>query len=147
MLGNLLDTITENWGWTGLNPVSIKATNEFCNVIVEDVHGEIWRIVPEDLSCERIANNASQFAALMEDPDFRQDWEMANLVALSRERWGVPSAGQGFQLVIPSVLGGAYVAENVCISRADQILSLAGEIAQQVKALPDGMKVNLKVTD
>jgi hypothetical protein len=143
----LLETIKASWGWTGLNPASLMAINRFCNVIVEDAEGQLWRIKPEDVSCERIAKQASEFAMLLGDPEFREDWEMGNLVAASQQRWGVPGEGQGFQLVTPSILGGVYAVENVRIAAIDSILSVAGEIARQLQALPDGTKVKLIVTD
>jgi len=45
----LLTTIRESWGWTGLAPAAVTATNPFGNVIVRATDRAYWRICPEEL--------------------------------------------------------------------------------------------------
>ena len=38
----MLDVIRESWGWIGLEPAAIQATNDFGNVIVRHADGTYW---------------------------------------------------------------------------------------------------------
>lgn len=59
----MLDVIRNSWGWTGLEPSAIVATNDFGNVIVRHADGSFWRICPEELSCKSIARSDDGYAA------------------------------------------------------------------------------------
>ena len=84
----MLTTIRESWGWTGLEPVAVTATNAFGNVIVRAADGAYWRICPEELSCEVVARNDTEFDALYSDEDFQLDWQMERLVQVARATLG-----------------------------------------------------------
>ena len=80
----MLETIRESWGWTGLRPVEILAQNSFGNVLVRDVDEKVWRICPEELSCEIVALNEAQYQELLVSDDFQRDWVMTRLVKQAR---------------------------------------------------------------
>ncbi len=58
---NILDVILQAWGWTGLEPQKVLMQNLFGNLIVEAIDGHVWRICPEELSCDRIAESQEVF--------------------------------------------------------------------------------------
>jgi hypothetical protein len=84
---DLLDTIRTAWGFTGLDPSSIVDENAFGNLLVEDTTGRIWRLCPEELSCNPVASSARELEELRASPDFVIDWEMQRLVSLPRQSW------------------------------------------------------------
>ena len=104
----LLATIRDEWGWTGLVPKQIVGDNPFGNVVVEDTTGKFWRICPEDLRCEVIAEDRAALDRLSRDQDFLHDWYAERLVETAREGLGPLQPGHRYALVTAAPLGGEY---------------------------------------
>ena len=144
---DLLDVIEDSWSFTPLQARAIIDTNAFGNVLVAGDDGRYWRICPEELSCEPIAASEEELERLRSSPEFKADWEMERLAELGNSLFGRPPAGRCFCLKIPAVLGGAYDASNLATITILELLAASGEIASQIKDLPDGAKVRLKIVD
>jgi hypothetical protein len=141
----MLDTIRDAWKWIGLDPAEVVAENAFGNLIVRATDGAYWRICPEELSCEQVARDAGEFAALSGGEEFRTDWEMARLVEQARQKLGPLSPGRCYCLKLPAVIGGTYDAANMgTISRAE-LISFAGDMAEQIKDVPDGGQIKIRI--
>ncbi len=134
----MVDTIRKSWGWIGLDPAEVVATNQFGNVIVRAADGAYWRICPEEWSCDKVARDANEFAALSSGEDFRTDWEMARLVEVAREKLGSLSEGRCYCLKLPAVIGGSYEATNIGTISLAELISYSGDMAEQIKEVPDG---------
>lgn len=142
---NLVDVIRSAWEWTGLVPQSVLSTNSFGNVIVRAVDRAIWRICPEELSCDRIADSAEQFGELAKQKDFRLDWEMKELERVALIALGPLSEGQSYCLKIPAILEGEYAANNFGRITLTELIACASDLAFQIKDLPEGARVSLRV--
>ena len=143
----LLGTVARAWGFTGLVPRAIVDTNAFGNLLVEDVEGQVWRICPEELSCKVIAASRSELARLQASSDFQEDWSMERLVAVGARSLGSLSSGRCFCLKIPAVLGGGYERDNMGTISVAELIAVSGDMAQQIKDLPAGTKVELEVIE
>ncbi len=141
----LLEVVRGAWGFTGLKPLAIAASNAFGNVVVEDEDGAFWRICPEELDCRRMAWSRSEFDAVWESIDFQRDWRMDPLVAAATAALGMPAEELCFCLKVPAVLGGAYSVENVGTISRTELLAASGDIARQIADLPDGARLRLKM--
>lgn len=141
----MISTIRNAWSWAGLDPAEIVGTNAFGNYLVRAADGTFWRICPEDLSCERIAENDSAFSVLLHDEEFLVGWEMQSLVEVAVRRFGSQPADRCFCLRMPGVLGGAYGGENIGTISREELISFTGDLAQQIKDVPDGAKFEIKI--
>jgi hypothetical protein len=141
----MLETIRTAWGWIGLVPAEVVAANAFGNLIVRAADNVYWRICPEEWSCEPIAENADDYAKLTKDDEFREDWEMKPLAEAAREKFGQLSVGRCYCLKIPAVLGGEYDADNFGAISLDELIAFSGDMANQIKDLPEGAEIELKV--
>jgi hypothetical protein len=139
------ELVRKAWGWIGLDPAEVLAENAFGNLIVRATDGTYWRICPEELSCKEIARNAEQFAALSGTDEFLTDWEMARLVEEARQKLGPLAAGRCYCLKLPAVLGGSYAADNMGTISRGELISFSGDIAEQIKDVPDGSHIRLKI--
>jgi hypothetical protein len=139
----MLDTIRNAWGWIGLDPTDVVAVNAFGNVIARGTDGNYWRICPEEWSCEVVAGNAHQFAKLMNDDEFQTDWTMSPLVELATQQIGPVSDGRCYCLKIPAVIGGKYEADNIGTISLDELISFSGDMAAQIKDLPDCAQIEI----
>lgn len=143
----MIDAIQEGWGWTGIRSVETVETSAFGNVLVRDKDDRYWRICPEELSCEIVAKDKNEFQALLADAEFQRDWEMGELVAAAKKAIGLPPDGRCYCLKVPGVLGGKYSIENVGTITIDELIRASGDMGKQIKGLPDGTQVRLRVVN
>ena len=143
----IAEDICEAWGWKGIESAEVVSVNKFGNVIFADQAGRYWRLCPEELECKVIADSAASYERLVNDPDFKQDWEMARLVEMAEAKYGPQPVHRCFCLKTPGMLGGAYEIENIGTIRIGELISFSGDVANQIKDLPPGSKVEFKIVD
>jgi hypothetical protein len=99
------------------------------------------------LSCDVIAANSEAFDKLRRVESFWIDWSMQALVDQASAAFGTPTAGWCYCLKIPAVLGGAYALDNIGPIDRAELIAASGHIAKQIRDLPDGAKIRLKLTE
>lgn len=144
---DIIKEIKESWGWVGLEPLEIVGENDFGNLIIKDINNKYWRLCPEDVYCEIVAEDKEELDILSKDQEFLEDWYMQTLVEQSKEHLGSLPENNKYYLVIPGALGGDYAISNINIAPLVELIRLSGDIGKQIKDLPDGAKVKLKVVD
>jgi hypothetical protein len=144
---NIVEEIESAWGWTGIRPVEVLGENDFGNLLIKDIDGRYWRLCPEELSCEIVAQTRSDLDRLSSDQEFLRDWYARPLVEQACEKLGPLVEGRKYCFKIPAILGGQYAAENMGTIALLELIRASGDIAQQIKDLPAGAKVHLRVVD
>jgi len=142
---DLVSEIRNAWGWIGIRPVKVVGENDFGNLIIRDEDGKYWRLCPEDVYCEVIANNREELDNLSKDQDFLNDWYMTRLVETAKKSVGQLKKGRKYCLVIPGVLGGTYDESNIKSVPLIELIGFSGDLGKQIKDLPDGQQVELKI--
>ncbi|MFH4968758.1 hypothetical protein V8G61_11200 [Gaetbulibacter sp. M240] len=84
----MIAEINKSWNWKGFNATEIIRTNDFGNVIFKTDKNDYWRICPEEISCEKIAESESEFDRITADSEFIEDWTMTNLVDIAKSELG-----------------------------------------------------------
>lgn len=141
----MIDVINKAWGWMQIVAEEIEEINEFGNVIFKDVNGKYWRLCPEELKCELVALDEKGLKELKEDAEFQEDWKMQKLVDLAREELGQLLDDQVYCLKFPPVLGGLYDKSNLGTIPLGKLIAFSGEMAFQIKDLPDGAKIKINI--
>ncbi|MDB5791931.1 MAG: hypothetical protein JWQ80_1955 [Massilia sp.] len=131
-----VDEINEAWGWVGLTAVEVLGVNAFGNLMIRDADGSFWRLRPQDLSCEPVAEDRAALDALSYNQDFLNDWYMPELVDLAESTLGPLAEGRKYCLKIPSALGGHYESENLATVPLSELIRFSGEGAQQFQGVP-----------
>ena len=145
MQPSIVTAINQAWHWTGVEAAEVICTNAFGNVLFRTVAYDYWRICPEELRCERVAADRIELGELLADPEFALDWEMSKLVEAATAKLGDLEDGQAFCLRVPAVLGGTYDNENLAVLPSLELLAVSGDLAHQIKDLPEGQRVRLTV--
>ena len=57
---SIIKEIKESWGWVGIEPVEVVGENDFGNLMIKDIQGKYWRLCPEDVYCEVVAQNQEE---------------------------------------------------------------------------------------
>ena len=144
---NIVEEIREYWGWVGIDPVEVVGENDFGNLMIKDTEGKYWRLCPEDVYCEVVAENREELDALSTDQEFLEDWYMKTLVEVAKDILGPLEEGRKYYLVISGVLGGEYGISNIKTAPLVEIIRYSGDVGKQIKDLPDGAQIKLKVID
>ena len=144
---SIIQEVKDSWGWVGIEPLTIVGENDFGNLMIEDVDGKYWRLSPEDVYCEVVASDRDELDQLSQDQVFLEDWHMQVLVEQARESLGELTEGQKYCLVIPGALGGEYGVSNIKTAPLTELVRFSGDLAKQIKDLPDGAEIQLRVVD
>jgi len=122
------------------------ATNAFGNLIVRAIDGAYWRICPEELSCEVVACDAAALDVPWANEDFQIDWQMMQLVNAAQVALGPVDEQRCYCLKQPAVLGGKYDAANFGTITRRELIAFTGDVAEQIKDVPDGASIKFKWT-
>ncbi len=144
---NVIETLKAAWGWVGIKPVEVVAENEFGNLIIKDEQDQFWRLCPEEVYCKVIADSIYEYNKLIQDDDFLNDWNMTVMVNEAIEMLGPLEQGYKYYMVIPGVLDGEYGGENFKTAPLIKIIEFSGNLGRQIKNMPDGAEIQLKVID
>lgn len=147
MENKILTAIKLSWAWVGIRPRKLHWINKFGNIILQDESGCYWLLRPEELSCEIIARSEEKIAKLWKDADFILDWEMGALAEIAEEKFGENDTDRCFYFVTPPVLGGSYHAENIQSLPLLELIAFSGDMAEQIKDLPDGSQIKIVITE
>lgn len=72
-MDDVLESIRREWTWVMPPPEPLLAVSKFGNVLVAVLGGAVWRICPEEMSCQVFAPTVEVAQQLMADPEFRED--------------------------------------------------------------------------
>ncbi|MGO9468295.1 MAG: DUF1851 domain-containing protein [Isosphaeraceae bacterium] len=97
-------------------------------------------------SLEQVANSREEFQAKVDEEDNANDWFMIPLVDQLVAEGMTLKAGECYSYKQLPVLGGDYTIENTCALPIAEHYGAYGSIHNQIKDLPDGAQVVLKVT-
>lgn len=142
----IIATLNESWNWLTPRIERVLAVNSMGNCFVQDSNSHYWRICPENLSAEVVAENEEELQSVFGDPDFKEDWQLLGLIDPAEEHFGELEADECYAMIKPAVLGGVYNIENLRVGSIYEYLSLSGEIALKTKDMKDGDKVEICLT-
>ena len=144
---DIIQLVNDSWGWTGINAIELVTENDFGNLIVKDSEDGFWRVCPEDVYCEIIANSIADYNNLIKDEEFLLDWNMTSMISEAIELLGPLKEGYKYHMVMPGVLGGEYNGSNFNTAPLKEIIMFSGELGNKIKDLPDGEQVKFKIIE
>ena len=136
-----------DWIWLigdDKEPIMISSIGD---MFLKDKNGKIyWLNVGEGL-LDLVSENIDDFKLKLKDDSQVDEWFMIGLVQQIKESGLELINGKLYGYKKLPVIGGDYIPENFELTDLEVHFSLAGQINQQIKDLPDGTKVNFKVID
>ena len=142
-MDKVINQINESWSWVIEKPKQVLAINKFGNILVRNESDLIYRICPEELEAEVVAEGKDNYLALIKDEEFIEDWEFKPLLDEAIQTLGELEDKQVFCFKTPAILGGEYSIENIGKISFDELISFSGDLAKQIQDVPDGQQVNI----
>ena len=133
--------------WSPILPrvARVLRTNLFADVFVVDDRGAVYMLERAACSAQQIASSEEEFWRQAHDD--ADGWQLRPLADECHRAGKLLADEQCYAFTTPLVLGGKYDAENVWVAEWKEWFSFTADLFQQIKDLPDGATVSLKVVD
>ncbi len=141
------DKITENWTWligTDKTPIMVSAIGDMFlqadnkNIYWLDVGGGELKLVAE---------RNQDFEEKLKNIEQVNEWFMINLTTDLRLSDKKLNEGQLYSYKKLPIMGGEYTVDNFAPLDIVEHFRYTGDIHKQIKDLPDGTKVEIKIVD
>lgn len=127
------------------NSSSLWLLTMFGEVFFCHQDGKIGMLKVGGFQYEVVAKDKADFQEWLADPDKMADWFLDPLVDRLEAGGRNLQQGECYSFVKPLALGGTLTLENVMIIPIREHFRCWGEVFRQIKGVPDGGQVILKV--
>lgn len=133
--------------WASILPDNARVlrTSLFGDAFLVDCTGAVHMLERGGCSLDQIAPSEEHFWRALERDE--EGWQLRPLADACRSQGKVLAKGQCYAFKVLPVLGGDYVPDNVWVAPWQDWFSLTADIFGQMKELPDGASVTLKIID
>jgi hypothetical protein len=142
------------WKWLIPDPWKMLVCSMFGGIFFERHSGGVFWLECPTADIVRVANSAAEFHAYLGGPrdnDWAkqvEEWFLIDLVGRLHGAGKVPGPGQCYGLtILPVFEGGKYSAENVFVLPAREWLTLTASMHEQLREVPDGSQIRIKIVD
>ena len=138
-------SLLESWHWLIGNDKTPVLISSIGDVFLEDKNEKYyWLNVGEGI-IEKVAENKTEFRDKLNNNEIVSEWFLVELVAELIKLGMVLTPNKLYGYKKLPILGGKYEPENFELTDIEVHFELSGQIHRQVKDLPKGTKVNIKI--
>ncbi len=138
-------TILAEWAWLLPEELTVWLMNRYGDLFLVLNDNTIHMLDVGNGTVEKLAKNRDDFCDKIDGEDRANDWLMIPLIDRLVEAGKTLEPGRCYSFVIPPILGGEYSIENTATLSIAEHYGVYASIHQQIKDLPDGTQVRLKV--
>lgn len=138
-------TILADWAWLLPEELTVWLMNRYGDLFFIFNDGSIHMLDIGAGEIEKLAENEEEFLVKINEDDNANNWLMIPLVDRLMEAGKILQVGRCYSFIIAPILGGEYSVENTTTMSIAEHYGVYASIHQQIKDLPDGTKVRLKV--
>ena len=141
-------SLLSDWEWligTSKLPILLAACG---NAFIQDTNdGSVHILDVGAGTLRQVASSLEDLRSLLSDKDFVVDNFAVQMIGDLRASGCALAAGEIYCFKQPPVMGGEYVLSNIEPADIEVHFSIAGQIHEQVAALPEGTTVNRVVVE
>jgi hypothetical protein len=138
-------TVLADWTWLLPEELTVWLMNRYGDLFLVFNDGTVHLLEVGEGTITQLAENRDDFALKIDEDDNTYNWLMVPLVDRLIENGRKLHADRCYSFIIPPILGGEYTVENTAILSITEHYSVYASIHQQIKDLPDGTQVVLKI--
>ena len=137
----------ETWLWLIPEEFTIWRVNRIadCFLVLDD--GAVHMLDVGDGTFQKVAENRGDFENKMDEEENANNWLAVPLVDQLVETGVQLQSGQCYGFRKLPILGGNYTVDNFSPLSLSDYLGAMGSIHEQIKDLPDGSQVVLKIVE
>jgi hypothetical protein len=134
-----------SWYWLLPEPFEPVLFSVLGDVFFEREAGGVWWLNTGTAEVTRVADSMDHFRRQL-GADLVDDWFMPGLVEELHSAGKVPGPGECFTFVaLPIFAEGRYEVQNLNPVPARDHFALCGDLHREIRDLPDGAKVAIKI--
>jgi hypothetical protein len=148
----LIDHSEFNWaqllsGWEWLLPTefTIWLMNRYGDLFLILTDGSVHMLDIGSGTLTKLAENQDGFAQKIDEDENAEDWLMIPLVDRLVAAGVLLRPGECYSFLTPPILGGDYTVENTVVLSITEHYGVYGSYHEQLRGVPDGTKVTIKV--
>ncbi len=138
--------LIEDWSWLVGSSLPILITS-LGDAFLENESGEIFWLITGSAELEKVAESYEEFQEKLHDDALVYDWFLVSIVAKLKEQGTALEPGKLYGFKQLPILGGKYEVENFELTDIEVYFAMTGQMNFQIKDLPEGTKINFKVTE
>ena len=136
-----VDEALESWRWLVADPVTSLVVTAFGDLFLARVDGSILFLDTISGACSSVADSVAEWEEKIRDAENLDEWFMPDFVAALRDAGQYLSQGECYDALHSINLGGEWSVENFRPTHWRVHFSAAGQLAEQIKDLPDGTEI------
>jgi hypothetical protein len=134
-----------NWAWLLPEKFTVWIVNRYGDLFIILDDGTVHMLDVGGGKLKKIAETREEFAAKIDEGDNANDWLMIPLIDQLVASGMTLHDGQCYSYRQPPVLGGDYTVENTVVVPFVEHFGMYGSIYEQIKDVPDGAQVVIKL--
>jgi len=115
------------------------------DLFYSDEHGQVWRLDTGAGEPDSVASSDQAFEQLLGDPERADELLLLPVVRAFEELHGPLGEGRCLGFTTMPVFGGDYTVENRFTISVTEHASFTGDLHRQIRDLPDGTAIQLRV--
>lgn len=141
------DRLTENWTWLIGTNKKVLLVSIIGDMFLTDNNKRVYWLDVGGGEFKLVADTIRDFEERLKDIEQVNEWFMIDLVTELRQSEKKLKHGQVYSYYKLPIIGGDYTADNFAPLSIEEHFVYLGDIHKQIKDLPDGTKVKIKVVD
>jgi hypothetical protein len=135
-----------DWSWLLPATLTVWTMNRFGDLFIVLDDGTVHMLDIGGGTLRKVADSRDDFTTKLDEGDNANQWLMIPLIDRLIASGFTLREGQCYSYKHPPVLGGDYNVQNTCVLPIGEHYAAYASIHNQIKDLPDGTEVVLKVT-
>jgi hypothetical protein len=140
-----VERLLSDWRWLCPQKLTLVSRNAFGDMFLCDEDGRVFRLDVSGGEFAKVADSRDEFIELARTKERREEWFAESDERRSAAQGIAPDSSQCIGFSIPLVFSESGNPGNAYVSDIYDCTGALGDLHRQIKELPDGAKVELKV--
>jgi hypothetical protein len=145
--GIKVDSLLETWKWLVDDFAEVLVISKLGDVFFTNREGQVYWLATDTFTLTQIAADKVDFNSLLNDAENVDNWFLPELLQQLGQAEIFLNNNQVYGYKKMPVMGGEYSVDNIEPIDIEVHFQLTGQIGEQIKDLPDGTKIKLKIVD
>jgi hypothetical protein len=141
------DMLTENWNWLIGRDKKVLLVSTIGDMFLIDKSKMVYWLVVGIGEFTLVADTIEDFEEKLKNIEQVNEWFMIDLATELRQSDNILKDGQLYSYRMLPIIGGDYTADNFAPLDIVEHFGYTGDIHKQIKDLPAGTKVEIKIVD
>jgi hypothetical protein len=133
------------WKWLLKKIDKVLLISKLGDMFLIGQNDAIYWLATDTGTLTTIANSTEEFEQLLQDEENLDNWFLPSLLEQLHEAGKMLKQNQVYSFKMMPIIGGEYTVENIEPTDISVHFTFTGQIFEQVKDLPDGTPIKIKL--